>query len=163
MKLIKLTLISILVLFAIATGIGLLFPATVIVSRAVNINAPKDSIYALIKDLNGWKQWVNGMNENNVTIETPVKGQLGNSAVVIESNRQDTIRSIWTGRKGDTQLSYINLYHNNGQMETVVQWEFRQQLNWYPWERFGSMMNDKILGTMMEKNLNNLKELLERH
>jgi len=163
MKLIKLALVSILILFAIATGIGLLFPATVIVSRAVNINAPKDTIYTLVKDLNGWKQWVNGMNENNVTIETPLKGQLGNSSVVIQSNQRDTIHSVWTGRKGDEQLSDIHLYHNNGQMETVVQWEFRQELSWYPWERFGSMMNDKILGTMMEKNLNNLKDLLEQH
>src|ERR1700743_1039843 len=142
MKLIKLALISFVMLFAVATAIGLLFPATVIVSRAVNINAPKDTIQALVKDLNGWKQWVNGMNENNVTIESPVKGQLGHSTVTITGNQGDTIRSVWTGRKGNEQLSNIHLYHNNGQMETVVQWEFIQHLKWYPWERFGSMLND---------------------
>jgi hypothetical protein len=43
-----------------------------------------------------------------------------------------------------------------------VQWQFEQKVKWYPWERLGSMMNDKILGTMMEKNLNNLKALVEK-
>jgi hypothetical protein len=44
---------------------------------------------------------------------------------------------------------------------TVVQWQFVQEVNWYPWERFSSMMNDRIIGTLLEKNLNQLKKTVE--
>jgi thiamine kinase-like enzyme len=55
----------------------------------------------------------------------------------------------------------MHLIGSSGERLTVVQWQFEQKLKWYPWERLGSMMNDKILGTMMENNLNRLKTLAE--
>jgi len=58
MRLVRFALISIVVLFSIATLMGLLFPSVVIVSRAIDVNAPKDSVEVLVKDLNGWKQWM---------------------------------------------------------------------------------------------------------
>lgn len=162
MKFIKLIIISLFVLFALVTVLGLLFPSMVIVSRAVDINAPKDSIYLLVKDINGWKKWVEGMNENSVTITSPIKATLGKTEVIITSATPNKIASVWTGRNGNAQTNAINLIKDSSQAVTVVQWEFQQQLKWYPWERFASMMNDKILGTMMEKNLNNLKALTEK-
>lgn len=163
MKLARFGLISLVALFIVITLIGLLFPATVIVSRATDIVAPKDSIHAMIKDLNGWKHWVAGMNDSSVQLESPVKGTLGNTTVVITNVTDSTVKTTWTNKEGNVQTATINLFKYPGRMETVVQWEFRQHLKWYPWERFGSMMNDKILGTMMETNLNNLKTLLEKH
>jgi hypothetical protein len=57
----------------------------------------------------------------------------------------------------------MRLIGDSLQKVTVVQWQFEQKIKWYPWEKFGSMMNDKILGTMMEKNLGNLRKLIERN
>ncbi len=162
MRFLKLILISFVVLFIVVTLLGLLFPSTVIVSRAVDVNAPKDSITILIKNMYGWQKWIEGMNGNNVTIESPTKAILGKTAVQIEVVNNDKIKSTWTGTNGNIQTGTINLFNNAGQSTTVVQWEFQQQLKWYPWERFASMMNDKILGTMMEKNLNNLKVVAEK-
>jgi thiamine kinase-like enzyme len=56
----------------------------------------------------------------------------------------------------------MNLIFSPARHVTVVQWQFQQRLSWYPWEKLGSIMNDKIIGPMMEKNLGNLKKIVEK-
>ena len=160
-RFIKLIGISIIILFGLVTALGLLFPARVIVSRAVDITAPKDSILLLIKDFNGWQKWLEGMTESTVVIASPTKARLGKTDVTITTITSNKVASTWVDKNGNIQTSTINLFNDSAKVQTVVQWEFQQQLRWYPWERFASMMNDKILGTMMEKNLNNLKSFVE--
>ncbi len=161
MRFIKLTIISIIVLFGLVTALGLMFPSRVIVSRAIDVTAPKDSILLVIKDFNGWQKWLEGMTERNVVIASPTKARLGKTDVTITAVTSNKVASTWVDNNGNIQTSTINLFNDGARVQTIVQWEFQQQLKWYPWERFASMMNDKILGTMMEKNLNNLKLLVE--
>ena len=163
MRFLKLIGISVVILFVLVTALGLLFPSQVIVSRAVDITAPKNSILLLVKDVNSWKKWVEGMNDQTVVISSPTKAILGKTDVTITSVNDSSIASTWVARNGNIQTCSINLFGDSTKVQTVVQWEFQQQLKWYPWERFASMMNDKILGTMMEKNLNNLKVLAEKN
>ena len=53
------------------------------------------------------------------------------------------------------------MIYNTDQSVTIFQWQFEQEVAWYPWERLSSLMNDKILGTLMEKNLARLQLLVE--
>ena len=165
MKFIKLIFISIFFLFLVATCIGLLFPATVVVSRVVDISAPKDSIYTLIKDVNGWKKWIDGLNGTTVIMTTPLKANLGNTTVTITqtNNENRVINSVWETKNNGNQEGTMEIFQQKGQMTAAVHWQFVQHIGWYPWERFASMMNDKIMGTMMEKNLNNLKTKVEAY
>jgi carbon monoxide dehydrogenase subunit G len=162
MKLARLALFSILSLFIIASLIGILLPSNVLVSRAVNITASKDSILPYLNDIEQWKLWMEGMQQATVTIHSAVNAELGGTSVVITGLSDSTIVSSWTNQNGNLQTSTIHLIGDTSQKITVVQWQFEQKVKWYPWERLGSMMNDKILGTMMEKNLNNLKALVEK-
>ncbi len=161
MRLIRFGLISILVLFIIVTSISLLFPSTVIVSRAVNINMPKDSIIYLVKDLNGWKLWIDGMEKSSVKIISSTEADLAGTKVLIDTTSKYSIHSSWEN-KSKKMNSVINLLQDSATKITLVQWQFEQHLKWYPWEKFASMMNDKILGTMMENNLARLKSILEK-
>ena len=165
MKFIKLFFISIFFLFLMATSIGLLFPSTVVVSRVVDVSANKDSIYVFTKDIEGWKKWVEGMNENTVTSTTPLKAKIGNTIVTITqtNNENKAVNSIWETKNNGKQESTIEIFQQKNQMTAAIHWQFIQHIGWYPWERFASMMNDKIMGTMMEKNLNNLKMQVENH
>ncbi len=162
MKLIRLAFISIVLLFALAAFVGALLPSTVLVSRAININVPRDTIKPYLTSITAWKEWIDGMNNTSVKISAPLKADLAGTAVDITDITDSTIISSWTGSSGSKQLSTIRVIGDSLQKVTVVQWQFEQKLKWYPWEKLGSMMNDKILGTMMEKNLNNLKQLLEK-
>ncbi len=163
MRFLKLIGISIIILFMLITVLGLLFPSEVIVSRAVDITAPKDSIRMLLKDFNGWKQWVDGMNDPSVKINSPTKALLGKTQVTITNITDSSIVSTWVAQNGNVQHATIYFFTEGTNAQTVVHWQFSQQLKWYPWERFASMMNDKILGTMMEKNLSNLKTLVQNN
>lgn len=162
MKLIRFALISVVAMFAIASFIGLLLPTNVLVSRAVNINAHKDSIISYVKDIEQWKWWMEGMNSSSIKIFSATSADLNGTAVKITQVTDSTVISTWTSKKGSLQTATFHLISNASQNITVVQWQFEEKLKWYPWERLGSMMNDKILGPMMENNLNKLKKLVEK-
>jgi hypothetical protein len=72
------------------------------------------------------------------------------------------VESAWVGKSGFDQQVVFELIPNATQHMTTVHWSFTQHIKWYPWERFGSMMNDKILGPVMEKSLDNLKMLTQQ-
>ncbi|MEB3088255.1 hypothetical protein VJJ19_07440, partial [Parvimonas sp. D4] len=63
--------------------------------------------------------------------------------------------------KGKPQISTMRVIYQPQQGVTIVQWQFEQSIGWLPWEKLGSIMNDKILGPMMEKNLDQLRRLIE--
>lgn len=162
MKLVKLGLISLIVLGIIITLMGLLFPSTVLVSRAVDIKAPLDSIQNRVSTMNQWTLWIAGMKDSSVKIISDTDAQLDKTKVQINQVTDSTVVSTWTSQNGQQQISTIRIIGNGTQDYVVVQWQFIQQLGWYPWDRFGSMMNDKIMGTMMEQNLQSLKKSLEQ-
>lgn len=161
MRAIKLGLISAVVLFVLATLLGFLFPSTVLVSRAVDINSAKAPVYAMATDLRRWTEWVAGMKGPTVKVNSATNAQLGNTTVKVIAITDTSLVTIWELANGDKQESTMRFINNPQQPMTVVQWQFVQQLKWYPWERFSSMMNDKIIGTMIEKNLLTLKQLNE--
>ena len=161
MRLIKLGLISFVVLFLLATAIGLLFPSTVLVSRAIDIKSSKATVFENVKDLRKWNNWVDGMNNPIVKIIDSSKAILGNTTVTINAITDTTVVTEWISENAAKQISTIRLIGDSAQKMTVVQWQFVQEVNWYPWERFSSMMNDRIIGTLLEKNLNKLKKTVE--
>ena len=163
MRYIKLTLFSLIVLFLVVTAISLLFPSMVVVSRAVNISTPKDSVFVYIKDMNGWKQWIDGMDKPVVKIFSSTEADMAGTKVVIDSTVFPIVKSLWQNKRGKWMIATINLIEDPAHHNTTVQWQFEQKVKWYPWEKFGSMMNDKILGPMMETDLNNLKKVVEKH
>lgn len=162
MRFIKLALFSIIILFVVITCVGLLFPSTVVVSRATDITAPKDSILALVKDINQWKKWVEGMNNQGVVVISPTEADLAGTKVRINSINDYAVRSTWVGKKGTVQESTLRIIQNSANPKAVVQWEFVQKLKWYPWDRLSSMMNDKIMGEQLERNLAKLKKVCEK-
>ncbi|KAF0241662.1 MAG: hypothetical protein Q8K64_12260 [Sediminibacterium sp.] len=162
MRVIKLGLISLLVLMMIATAIGFLFPSTVVVSRAVDIKSFKSPVFELVADLNKWNLWVDGMNNATVKVYNKKSAKLGNTMVSVIAITDSTVVTSWVNEQSPKQESTIRLITDSAQKVTVVQWQFIQQVRWYPWEKFSSMMNDKIIGTMIEKNLQNLKLLAEQ-
>lgn len=161
MRLLRFFIISCLFLFAIAAFIGILLPSTVLVSRAVNITAPKEVIRPYIDSIQNWKSWMEGMDQATVTISSYAIADLAGTKVALTEVTDSTLVSEWKAKNGNVQISTVRFISDSAHKVTVVQWQFVQKLKWYPWERLGSMMNDKILGTMMEKNLNKLKSLCE--
>jgi hypothetical protein len=163
MRFVKLGLISVFILFTIATCIGLLLPSSVIVSRASDISAPKDSLLLLVNNIYEWKKWVNGMDKNTVHIISAREADLNGTHVTITSTNNYVIESKWTGKNGTTQLSTLRIVQYENSNNAVVQWQFVEELKWYPWQRLGSMVNEAVMGSQLEINLANLKKIAEKN
>lgn len=168
MRLLKLAILSFIILFIVITGVGLLFPATIRVSRAIDINAPADSVFLYMSDLKYWKFWMNGADTGTISfISQKTSGpgtvaRFGNYEVSEMKVSKDSIITVWNGEKGKTQTAVFNIIPRDANSVTV-NWYFSSIANWYPWERFSSMMNDKIMGPPMETSLSALKKKLETH
>lgn len=166
MRLIKLAIISIIFLFLVVTCIGLLFPKSTRVSRATDIHTPADSVFLYLSDMKYWKLWMYGADTGTISFvsqKTSGPGtvvRFGNYEVSELTANMDSIVTKWKSDKGKIQMAVFNIIPHDKNTVTV-NWYFTSLANWYPWERFSSMMNDKILGPPMETSLSDLKKRLE--
>ena len=151
MRVIKLGFISVVIFFVLLTLGGLLLPSHNIVSRAVNIKAKPISILPLIQNKSQWHMWMEGMDSTTLNKHQQIQ---------IISASDSLIVANWKTAEANYTTKF-RLIYSPGQAVTIVQWQFEQDVAWYPWERLSSLMNDKILGTLMEKNLARLQVVVE--
>ena len=76
-------------------------------------------------------------------------------------SKADTIE-IELENQSSTKIDYqfILTTHSDGQ--TQLTWNVNTTMKWYPWEKFSSIVSDKILSPFMEQSLDNLKVAVER-
>lgn len=168
MRFFKLAVISVLVFFLLFTFIGLLMPSSVTVGRSENIYAPVDSVRFYTNDLSKWKYWLNGadtafykqLTANTTTENAKIKS--GSYIITLIRNDPKYIITLWHGESFNDQISNLRLYFDKNENATTVNWSFEQHLSWYPWERLGGMLHDKILGPSMEASLLKLKDVVEK-
>ena len=158
MRLIKLLLIIVFVLSTIITSISLLFPSEVVVSRAIEINAPSQDIAYFVCDLNHWNTWMSEWKENKVTIKDST-AFISSQTIQLIKSTDSSARFNWvaTGQPPyDVLIEWLPLSKGN----YVIHWSFTQKVHWYPWEKFQTLLNEKLLGYKMEVELANLKEAI---
>jgi len=162
-KIFKLVIISAVVLFALITALSLLLPSHVRISRAVNIIAPPEMIIGEISNINEWKKWNRFviLADSMKTLKTISNAQLETDVIAVDLRevKGDTVKTNW--RQNNGRLSHSNFALVPGNNYTVVQWYFDFHLQWYPWQKFQSIIYDKQLGPHMEASLQNLKHLVE--
>ena len=75
MRIIKLGIISIVVFTFLITGFSLFFPSNIRISKAIDINASKDTVLLQISNVENWKHWFPGVDSAELIIENgKVKG-----------------------------------------------------------------------------------------
>jgi len=57
MRYIRFFIISLISIFLVLTGLSLLFPSHLRVSRVVNVAAPRDRVLTAVGDLRAWSEW----------------------------------------------------------------------------------------------------------
>jgi hypothetical protein len=160
MRFIKLILISVVVLSLLVTGISLLFPSTVIASRAIEINTTPDKIDYFVSDLNHWQDWMSDWKENKVRLEKNT-AYIGTQTIQFLSKTNHSVLYRWvaTGQSPYlVQFEWTQLKDSS----YVVHWSFEQKVKWYPWEKFQTLLNDKLLGSKMELELQNLQAAINQ-
>ena len=159
MRYFKLIIGSIIVIFLLLTGIGLLMPSSVAVVRSVDINAPVDSVRKFTNNIADWRLWLNGADSANYKRLSNDSMQLGSYKIILIKQDPKYIITSWQGENTAEQISTIRLY--NDSTSTTVNWKLEQQLNWLPWNRLGGMLHDKMYGPSMDASLFKLKQVAE--
>jgi hypothetical protein len=104
-----------------------------------------------VQNTSAWHLWIVGMDSTTLNKRQQVQ---------IVSVSDSLVVANWKTAEANYTTKFRFIY-NPGQAVTIVQWQFEQDVKWYPWERISSLMNDKILGTLMEKNLAKLQLVVE--
>jgi len=158
MRFIKLILISVVILSLLVTGISLLFPSTVIASRAIEVNTNSDKIAYFTSDLNHWKEWMSDWKENKVRLDNNT-AYIGTQTVQFLSKTHHSVQYQWVA---SGQSPYLVQFEWTLLKDSayVIHWSFEQKVKWYPWEKFQTLLNDKVLGSKMELELQNLQAAL---
>ncbi len=162
MRFVKLAIISAVVLFGLATAMSLLLPSTVIVSRPIDLQVSPDSVYRYLMELENWENWLEHDENAKFVIEQQAKRiTYQNTHISMISSEPTKITTEWQVGEGRTMLGEFHLISHPNITVFTLQWQFTQKLNWYPWEKFASILSDKALGPYMEKSLLRLKERVE--
>ncbi|MEO7924421.1 MAG: SRPBCC family protein [Chitinophagaceae bacterium] len=166
MRFIKLGIISVICFALLITGISLLFPSHIRISKAIDINASRDSILLQVRDPEKWKKWYPGADTMELLIaEGQVKGLLLDSskkAIRITGITDTAVTAATEGTGAREATTGWNIYSSSLPNTVTVQWYMDFHLRWYPWEKFSSLLLEKRYGPVMEKGLENLKTLLEK-
>lgn len=161
MRYIKLALISFILLFTLVTLFSLLLPSTVIISRAIDLNAPSDAIYNKLGSTKEWSSWLANRDTLPVAVSNNRTFRMGDTKVLITSVSPTQIKTTWQVRDGQKMPGTFNIIKHESSSLVTVQWQFVQNVRWYPWEKFASIVSDKVLGPFMEQSLDNLKKSIE--
>ena len=160
MRLIKLAFVSVLVFGGILLIISTLIPSRVYVSRTVYINEPPDSLKTLLYNFQAWNRWM-ALDTGVAVRGNGNQVQIGNNTIGFLGRTDSSFTTSWTNPSGNRQVSVFYLLPQQGAKSTMVEWVFEQQVGWYPWEKFASIFNDKMMGESMKRSLDNLKQVAE--
>ena len=168
MRFIKLALLSFIILFLLITGISLLIPSHVRISKAINIRADKDSIMAQIRNPVRWKSWYPGIDTTKLLYKAgEVKGVILDDKdtlhpVYLEITKElpDEITAQFITSKMRPVVNGWKTIMYSTTDSVTVQWYMDFHLRWYPWEKFRSLLLEGAYGLKMEKGLTNLRDVL---
>lgn len=162
MRLIKLALISFLFFFLLITGISLFFPSHIRISKAIDINAPRDSVQKMISQPVFWKNWYPGADTLEVyEADGVIKGirMPGNQVLMITGYNDSLVTAANSTSDKERANMGWNLIQSNPKTVTV-QWYMDFKLRWYPWEKFSSLFLEKRYGPVLEQGLAKLKAIV---
>jgi hypothetical protein len=166
MKFLKLGVLSAVGLFILVFIISLLMPSSVVVSRAVDINAPPDSVHHLVNDLSKWNLWLENYDSSKATVNRNTQGKdvqlkMDNTTVTIIESSSQSVKTMWqVGDAAPLPAVFEFIFHERSST-TTVHWQFNQKLGWYPWEKFAGIFSEKALGPFMDNSLQRLKQSAE--
>ena len=175
MKVVRIILLSLAVLFGLLFVIGFFLPSSYHVERSTRIKAPPEKIYALISDPRQWTKWT-VWNERDpamkITYSGPPSGQGAKWAWESKSEGEGSME--FTRAEPNKAIGYTLEFHefgmkSSGALElapaggaTRVTWTNRGDVGGNPLKHYFAAMMDRMVGPDFEKGLSNLKALAEK-
>jgi hypothetical protein len=150
---IKLFFISVVFLFLLGTGISLMIPSHIRISKAINLHAPKDTIFSLVKNPVRWKEW------HPAFMEGPGRKSFDTIIVSDILQQGDTVTMLLRQGTKEPVSNGWKIYEHPDVDSLTLQWYMDFHLKWYPWKKFSSLFFENTYGVMMQEGLTNLKKI----
>lgn len=169
MHYVRLLVISFIVLLVLVTGLSMLIPQHIRISRTITIAASKDSVLAQIRDAAKWKNWYPGLDSAKPYIaDGKIMGAIFDDSdpsdpvyISITEQKEDEVIASFVPRKVNPVINGWTAAEDSASGTTTLQWYMNFHLRWYPWEKFASLTLEKIYGAPMEEGLANIKKTVE--
>ncbi len=175
MRFLKRLFVTLLVLFALAAGIGMLLPRHVHVARSTTIEAPPATVFALVngyRRFNEWSPWAGLDPQTNYTYSGPPTGtgakmawvgdpkKVGSgSQEIVESRPFELVRTkLDFAGQGVSEASFRLAPAGQG---TQVTWTLDMDMGAGPVGRWFGLFMGRMIGPDYEKGLAGLKKLGE--
>ncbi len=144
-RILLLLLISVGALFLLVTIISSFLPNHVRVSRAVTIQASPDSVRSILAQKTYWES------------------VLPSGTLIIDEIRSDSTSHVMVKSKAAIQMAAgYQLLTGTIRTSCSVQRYYDFYFDWYPWEKFSSLMVESRFGVALENELQQLKGTLEK-
>jgi len=175
MRVLKWFLVLTVVLAAVFFAGGAILPQEVIVSRAIEIDAPADKIFPHVNSLKAaetWSPWLGRDPEVQLVYSGPDAGagaklewtsehpQVGNGAQVIRTSVENA-KVVTDLDFGDMGLAVASFDLAEVAGKTTVTWDLVSDMGAGPVGRWMGLMMDTWVGADYEAGLSNLKTLVE--
>jgi uncharacterized protein YndB with AHSA1/START domain len=172
MNLLKYLLLAIVVIFTTFSVWMAFLPESFNVSKTIEIQAPRDSVFEIITDLNRFQEWAAWFEGGsvNVRVSNPSSGKgawvafqddQGTSGKLIFSNFQEP-------REVTYQLEYNNKVEAIGRWlfedaegQTAFSWQFEGSMPYY--FRWVNLTMERRMGADLLRNMNRADSLYFRH
>lgn len=163
MKFVKFIFICVISFFVLLTAISLFIPSRVTISRAINIAPGSDSVLSQVGDLKNWKNWHPQFSavvlNDKVTKEGRIEQAIASGVLLTVTTFNDSVATVEM-KKGEKPVfnNWRLIRHEQGDSLTLQNYmDFK--FSWYPWEKFSSLMFEASYGPVMEKGLQNLRDI----
>ncbi len=169
MKIFRLLFFSALFIFLLITGISLLIPFNVRISRAINVHSSSAEVWKQVDDMHKWKEWnpffssiaADKINYSDTTGGKPAAIEVSGTSIKWKEFKNDERIAIMEKGEHRPILNGWKCIGHSGADSTTVQWYMDFHLRWYPWEKFSSLLFEQSYGPKMEQGLNNIKKIVE--
>jgi hypothetical protein len=142
-KILYLVIGSVFALFILITAVSLVFPAHVRISRAVDIAVPRYQAGPYLQQ------------PAILAMTFP-----GTSSLTVQSRTDTSMQAIGEGTAAIPMKTGWQLLQASSTTCTL-QWYIDFYFDWYPWEKFASLLVEPRYGLLLEKRLKELKLQIE--
>jgi hypothetical protein len=171
LRLIKLLIYSLVFFLGLIFLFSLLFPSDIRISKTINMKADQQTVLTYLENLDHWRSWNPTMQQiadNEFSVLDSLNGKvssmkINNTTVKIKELKADEILIEYSrpGKNNVNSVIHTIQYPQSDSM--AVQWYMDFKLKWYPWEKFSSLLFEKMYGDQMKQGLENLKQLHENN
>lgn len=134
---------SVLVLFVLLTAVAGLFPTHVRISRAIDLAVPRSEA----------RQYLQQPQVLHAVFP-------GASSITVQSMSDTSLLAVGEAQAAIPMKTGWQLLESSP-VSCTLQWYIDFYFDWYPWEKFASLLVESRYGLVLEKQLQDLKQQLE--